>query len=137
MLHGLYKQIVEIEGNLTVIRASFSLTERQYLAQKKLVDTEKAHGNELRSQVYQVRLDQLERQMKRVKEFDFESIYAKTESMRFRRRLTSVKMHLEARIREFEVLFGKNPPCAARLLEGTARTAGHARGTRRITSKLD
>ena len=102
------KQIVEIESNLEVIRASFSLTERQYLAQKKLVETEKEHGNELRAQVYQVRLDQLERQMKRVKEFDFETIYAKRIA-ELQKKIDVIKLHLDARVREYEVLFGKTP----------------------------
>ena len=108
VLHGLKKQIADIEQNLEIVRACHGLTQRQYEAQKKLYETEQKFGDKDRALMFKARLDRLKKQMTSIEEFDFEKMYAKRIKA-LQKEIALVKLDLEARIIEFETLFGKKP----------------------------
>lgn len=122
VLHGLELKKMAIEENLEIVHASYALTFRQYEAQKNLYATEleRAKLNEEKgdkeaaalakdhAEMFKARLDRLERQMKKLKEFDFDAIYGK-QLKALDLQIAATRIDLDARIAEYETLFGKAP----------------------------
>jgi len=108
VLHGLHRRVFDIEQNLEIVRASRDLTQRQYQAQKKLYETALQRGDKEHARFFKVRLDRLERQMKKLEEFDLEKIYLqRIEALR--KQIEDVRLDLDARMLEYEALFGERP----------------------------
>jgi len=122
VLHGLELRKLDIEDNLAIVHASYNLTSRQYEAQKKLYDSEAEKAKTLaaegkkkeaaiankRVELFKARLDQLERQMKRLKAFDFSAIYA-PQIKSINEQIEITRLDLEARATEYRTLFGEEP----------------------------
>lgn len=123
VINGLTKQLLDIEANLEVVRASFELTNRQYEAQKKLYENEVAHGDKTRAEMFKARLVHLERQMKVLKGVDLEKEYAKrVESLL--KQIKERQAEIEARVIEFQTLFGKQPPVDMSYVEELKKRQG-------------
>ena len=108
VLRLMHRKIGKVEYDLGLVQASLDLTERQYEAQKKLYDDEIAKGDEERAAIFKPNLDRLERHMGKLKQFDFETIYAERIT-KCEAYIAKHKLDLEARIIEFKTLFGKDP----------------------------
>jgi hypothetical protein len=108
VLRYLHKQVAEAEANLSLVHASKELTESQLKSQQQLHAQAIKDGRLEQAEFYRNRLVRLERQVKRLNEFDFDSIYAQ----RVADAQVQIKVYTEemnARIREYEALFGKKP----------------------------
>ena len=122
VLHGIELQKIGIEENLEIVHASYALTLRQYEAQKNLYASELEYAKQKenegdkdaaalamkRAGMFKGRLDRLGRQMKKLKEFDFDSIYGK-QLKALDKQIVVTRLDLDARITEYETLFGKTP----------------------------
>lgn len=122
VIHGLELRKLTIEENREIVHASYDLTERQHKAQKHLYESELARAKtsdekehkeaaELaskRAEMFKARLDRLERQMNKLKEFDFDAIYDRR-IKELDEQITLARLDLDARTTEFETLFGKKP----------------------------
>jgi len=108
VLHNLHKQVFDLEQNLEIVRAARDLTQQQYEAQKKLYENAVQRGEQERAKFYKIRLDQLERQMNKLSAFDLEKIYTqRIEALRAK--IQDVQEDIEARMQEYETLFGERP----------------------------
>jgi len=122
VLHGLELRKLDIEDNLAIVHASYNLTSRQHEAQKKLYESEVEKAKTLRNQdknteaaiaskraeFFKARLDQLERQMNKLKQFDFDALYA-PQLKSINEQIALTRLGLEARTAEYNTLFGEPP----------------------------
>lgn len=108
VLHKLNLEIYQARENLEIVRASLNLTQRQYEAQKALYDSALEDGNERKAQLFRARLLRLEKQMENLKRYDFEKIYGGRIAA-LEAHIEEVQANLEARIIEYEALFGERP----------------------------
>lgn len=108
VLRYLYRNMGVTERDLRLVRASRSLTQTQYEAQKQLYDSEVAKGNEERAKIFANNLSRLKRHLDKLGEFDFEGMYAKRVAD-LQKQIDKLKVELDARMTEFETLFGKKP----------------------------
>jgi hypothetical protein len=108
VLRYLHKQVAEAQANLELVHAARDLTERQLTAQRKLHAKAVEDGRPEQAEFYRNRLVRLEEQVARLNEFDFDKLYADTVA-RAQEQIKVFSEDLDARIREYEALFGKKP----------------------------
>ena len=122
VLHGLELRKLDIEDNLAIVHACYNLTSRQHEAQKKLYDSEVEKAKTLqnqdkkteaaivnkRAEMFKARLDQLDRQMNKLKEFNFDALYA-PHLKSINEQIQITRLGLEARTTEYNTLFGEPP----------------------------
>lgn len=117
VLRYLHRQVADAESNLEMVRAVRELTERQYAAQKNLYDAEIAKGGPMedlktkqvlnpRARFFYNRLARLERQLSKLNQFNFDKIYT-TRIADLKTQIAAYTVDLDARMTEYEVLFGK------------------------------
>lgn len=108
VLRYLHTQVAQAQGNLMLVRAARDLTQRQLDAQRRLHETAVSEGKEEYAKFYESRLHQLEDQMGRLGEVDFEQLYAQQIDSA-QTQIKEFTSDLEARMVEYEVLFGERP----------------------------
>ena len=108
VLRYLHRQVADAQGNLDLVHAAKDLTQRQLEAQKKLYDTEVAQGHKERAEFFSNRMKRLQRQMTRLNEFDFDKSYG-IRITDVKGQIAKITEELDARMTEYEVLFGKKP----------------------------
>lgn len=108
VLRFLHKQVAEAQANLRLVHAARDLTESQLKSQRQLHEQALKEGRVEQAEFYRNRLVRLEEQVKRLNEFDFDAIYA----AKIAEAQVQIKVYsedLNARIREYEALFGRKP----------------------------
>jgi hypothetical protein len=108
VLRYLHKQVAQAQANLELVHAARDLTERQLLAQRKLHEKAVTDGRTDQANFYRNRLVRLEEQVSRLNQFDFDKLYADRVAQA-QVQIKSFSEDLDARIREYEALFGKKP----------------------------
>ncbi len=108
VLRHLHRRIADMEGHLRLVQAARDLTERQLQAQRRLYESEMVKGNEQEAGVLKADLDRLERQITDLNEFDFEGLYG-ARIQKAKEQIAQISITLNARISEYEALFGKPP----------------------------
>lgn len=106
VLRYLNNQIFEMEENLVLVHAARDLTQRQFDAEKALVDAEVAAGNKERAEMFRVNLNRLQKQLTRLSEFDFEKLYGDRITV-LKGQIRIYMAELDARRTEYATLFGK------------------------------
>jgi len=112
----LYSKVADMEQKMGAIARLRTLTEHQREAQKKLIEEEKRkkQPSQIKLAWYQMTLDKLERQLKRINKADLEKLYA-ARIAEVKKQIVKHGDELEANVTEFRVHFGKEPRVDLRL----------------------
>lgn len=102
----LYRDQVEMEDRLLVVKAARELTVRQLEAEQALVETERAKGNEVRVKLYEQTVTRLKTQLERLDKLQMEKMLTDRIAA-IDKQVEALRVDLDTRITEYNVLFGK------------------------------
>ena len=108
VLRHLHIEVAKLQQNLAMVRAARALTQLQLDSIKKLYAAEAAKGEKDRSTMMKTDLDRLQRQMTKLNEFDFEKLYGDRIDA-YKKQIEQMAPNVDARVAEYETLFGKKP----------------------------
>jgi len=113
VLRYLHKQVAESQANLELVDAARELTEQQLGAQHQLHKNALDAGDKEAAEFYENRLTRLQLQVENLNKLDFAKIYAdKIDAAQAQiKNYTGI---LNARMKEYEALFGKKPEVEVR-----------------------
>lgn len=102
----LYRDQVELEDRLLVVRAARELTQRQLDAELALVQGEREKGNDVRVKLYEQTVTRLKTQIERLDKLQMEKTLTERIAA-IDKQVEGLRIDLETRITEYNVLFGK------------------------------
>jgi hypothetical protein len=102
----LYRDQVELEDRLLVVRAAREATVRQLEAERALVQAEIEKGNKERAALYKQTVTRLETQISELDKLQMEKMITGRIAL-IDKQIEGLRMDLDTRITEYNVLFGK------------------------------
>jgi hypothetical protein len=124
VLRYYHRFATDAQYNLDLCRAAKALTEKQFAAEKALLDEAKGKGQTEQADFFQHRVTRLERQLARLAEFKYEEAYGKRIGDS-NAQITKLEASLAAHVAEYETLFGKKAHAKTSFEEEMAKYRPH------------
>lgn len=111
VMRFLHQKIHDLEETVEMVENILDLTEKQYAAQKDLIEEEEAKGEEtcqIRLEVFQVTLRKLEENVRNLRRHNLVEAYH-THIAAIREQMIRYEIQLEAKTHEFRIHIGRDP----------------------------